>query len=332
MIRTSRRAALAGMVGTAATVVGTGGQVAQAAGMPFGPGPRSGLPWNSGASLSSVNAVAAYRNRLCDTVTLWCKYNTWDDILSFNDGVKSAKSKPERISIAISPLPRTLSAVTTPGVWALAASGAFDFYYAEWSRRLQATGRTDYIVRVGWECNHTFPWFAGADPANYILTHRRIVDFIRLYNPTVTIEWCNTKKGKQSGSVLSLYPGNDWVDIVGVDYYDVSPPLNDQATWDKQYMRLYQGGPWGIGAWLEFAKANGKLFACAEWGIRVGMTPANIDNPFYIRKMFEFFSANASYIAYENYFNQKPEHQVAPATVNPLAAAEYLRLWGRPLV
>ena len=161
----------------------------------------------------------------------------------------------------------------------MAASGAFDFYYAEWSRRLQATGRTDYIVRIGWECNHTFPWFAGADPANYILTHRRIVDFIRLYNPTVTIEWCNTKKGKQAGSVLNLYPGNDWVDIIGVDYYDVSPPLNDQATWDKQYMRLYQGGPWGIGAWLEFAKANGKLFACAEWGIRVGMTPAQQRQP-----------------------------------------------------
>ena len=83
---------------------------------------------------------------------------------------------------------------------------------------------------------------------------------------------------------------------------------------------------------VQFAKDNGKLFSCAEWGIRVGATPANVDNPFYIRKMFEFFSANASYIAYENYFNQKAEHQLTPADVNPLASAEYLRLWGRPLI
>lgn len=320
------------MTGAAAVAAGTGARPAQAAGAPFGPGPRSGLPWHSGSGLSSVNTLAAYRNRLCDTVTLWCKFDSWDTILNFNGGIKSVKSKPERISIAIAPLPKTLHAVTTPGVWALAASGAFDYYYAEWARRLQATGRTDVIVRVGWEINRKFPWFAGADPANYILTHRRIVYYLRLYNPTVSIEWCNVKKGNQTGSVLDLYPGNDWVDIIGVDYYDVGPPLNDETIWNAQYMRLYKGGPWGIGAWLQFAKANGKPLACAEWGIRVGATPANIDNAFYIRKMFEFFSANASYIAYENYFNQKAEHQLTPANVNPLASAEYLRLWGRPLI
>ncbi len=327
----SRREVLTGLAGVAA-VAGAGSTPARAAGLPFGLGPRSGLPWHSGASLSSVNAIAAYRNRLCDTLTMWCRFDTWDTIIDFSKGFKSAKLKPERISCAIAPLPKICSAVITPGMWSLAASGAFDFYYEEWARRLAATGRTDVIVRVGWESNRKFPWFAGADPYNYILTHRRIVTYLRTYNPTVTIEWCNVKKGNQAGSVLDLYPGDEYVDIVGVDYYDVGPALNTQAIWDTQYMRLYNGGPWGIGAWLEFAKSRGKLFACAEWGIRVGATPLNVDNAFYIEKMFEFFSNNAAYIAYENYFNQKAEHQIAPPDVNPMAAAAYLSLWGRPLV
>ena len=48
--------------------------------------------------------------------------------------------------------------------------------------------------------------------------------------------------------------------------------------------------------------------------------------------MFEFFSANAQYIAYENYFNQKTKHQIAPPDINPAAAAEYLKWWGAPAV
>jgi hypothetical protein len=53
--------------------------------------------------------------------------------------------------------------------------------------------------------------------------------------------------------------------------------------------------------------------ACSEWGIKVGSSNGQSkDNPFYIKKMYEFFKANASFIAYENYFNQKIIHQVAP--------------------
>ena len=112
----SRREVLTGLAGVAA-VAGAGSTPARAAGLPFGLGPRSGLPWHSGASLSSVNAIAAYRNRLCDTLTMWCRFDTWDTIIDFSKGFKSAKLKPERISCAIAPLPKICSAVITPGMW-----------------------------------------------------------------------------------------------------------------------------------------------------------------------------------------------------------------------
>jgi beta-mannanase len=158
---------------------------------------------------------------------------------------------------------------------------------------------------------------------------KRIADILRKHNPSVATEWCNIKRGAQSGSILDSYPGDDAVDIVGVNYYDNLSALNDEATWKKQYNATIKGGPWGIGAWLDFAKSRGKRFACSEWGISVGTSPGTKDNPFYIEKMFEFFRANASSIAYEHYFNQKPRHQLTPGNVNPLSSARYKQLWGR---
>jgi hypothetical protein len=63
--------------------------------------------------------------------------------------------------------------------------------------------------------------------------------------------------------------------------------------------------------------------------VSVGASADSKDNPFYIRKMFEFFSRNATHIAYENYFNHKgAQHAITPSKYNPKASAEYKRLWG----
>jgi hypothetical protein len=240
-------------------------------------------------------------------------------------------------------LPETHSAVTTPGIWARAASGELDSWYDLWAKTLASEMKIragkglnpNVIVRVGWEHSDDRPWFSGPDPENFVKTFRKIVDMIREYNgknnglTTVAIDWRNLKRGQQVDSILDHYPGSAYVDIISVDYYDCWPALNDDTIWNTQYLRTFRGGPWGIGKWLEFTKSEGKLFACPEWAIKVGSSKGlSKDIPYYIRKMYEFFKTNAQYIAYENYFNQKPIHQFAPPDLNPLAANEYLKWWG----
>lgn len=326
----SRRDLLVGLAGTSVAVAGgLGTKAAQAAGpAAFGGGLMSGLPWHSGCSLGGISAFETYRTRRADTCTIWCQRNTWNDVISFKGGFSTAKKLPGRISLAIAPLPNTHSALVYPGNWKLAAKGSFDVYYNQFAQKLAASGVTNAIVRIGWETNRGFPWYGGVDPQGFKDTFKRIADILRRYNPTVSTEWCNVKKGSQKGSVLTMYPGDDAVDIIGVDYYDGWPALNTAAIWDQQYKATYAGGPWGIGAWLDFAKSRGKKLACAEWGISVGEAPGTIDNPFYIQKMYEFFSRNSAYIAYENYFNQKTRHQITPGDANPKASAAYKLLWG----
>jgi hypothetical protein len=117
-----------------------------------------------------------------------------------------------------------------PANWRLASGGSFDGYYTQFAQRLAASGKTNVVVRIGWEINNrTRPWFGGTDPGAFKATWRRIAAILRRHNPTVATEWSNIKKGAQSGSILDLYPGDDVVDIVGVNYYDAWPALNTQA-------------------------------------------------------------------------------------------------------
>jgi hypothetical protein len=325
----SRRTFLTVLAGASVTVAaGSAARPAAAAGKGFGAGRLSGLPWHSGCSLSGISAFEAYRGRACDSYTMWNLHKTWSEIPSFRGGWPTLHKLPGRLSIGLAPFPDTHSAVQNPGLWDNAARGAYDSVYTLFAQKLAASGRTDVIVRIGWEHNHTYPWYSGGNPKAYKTAFRRIVDILRRYNPTVLIDWTSIKRGDKS-PVAESYPGDDWVDIIGIDFYDGYPALNDQAIWDKQYNATANGSPWGLGSWLAFAKSRGKKLSLPEWGISVGVSPGSKDNPFYIQKMWEFFKANASSIAYENYFNQKPRHQLTPGNLNPLASAKYKELWGR---
>ena len=137
------------------------------AGAAFGRGALSGLPWHSGCGITGLAGFEAYRGRRADTCTIWCPRDTWDDIVSFKGGFQSAKKMSARLSMAIAPLPNTHNAVTNPGNWKLAALGSFDGYYTLFSQKLAASGRTNVIVRIGWETNRKFPWYAGTDPQGF---------------------------------------------------------------------------------------------------------------------------------------------------------------------
>ncbi len=320
----SRRSFLAGLAGASVAAVGGLDMIpaAEAA-----EGSLSGLRWPSGCGAQDWAAFEKYRSRRADTITCWGGRRTWSAVVQMPGGFRSV-SRSARISLGLALLPDTHSAVRNPGNWKLAAKGSFDGYYTQFARNLAATGRKNTIVRLGWETNRKFPWYGGADPQGFKDTFKRVADIIRRHNPGVQTEWCNVKKGNQKGSVLTLYPGDDAVDIISCDYYDGWPALNTEAIWSQQYNATHHGGPWGIGAWLAFARSRGKKFACPEWGISIGNGPGTRDNPVYIAKMHEFFSRNASYIAYENYFNQKSKHQLTPTHVNPKSSAVYRKLWG----
>ena len=86
-------------------------------------------------------------------------------------------------------------------------------------------------------------------------------------------------------TALDLYPGDDVVDVIGAHYYDSGPEKNTQALWDEYY-RTFNGGPWGIGTWLAFAREHGKRLGMAEWGVWDQGQGARADDPVYMDNMY----------------------------------------------
>jgi hypothetical protein len=288
-----------------------------------GPAPAgsyaSGLPWSSGA-VGDESGFAAWRGRPLDNTTTWPDRGSWYEI-SHPDlhGAVSAKPAGVMLSLGLAMLPDPPAGAS----FAECATGAYDRHYRTYGSELVRLGRADSVVRLGWEANGDwYPWSIGSDVADYRACFRRQVAAIRSTDPLVRIDWNMNKDSHMPVSVAEAYPGDDVVDIIGVDFYDMWPAYPDWLRWSLDYRRTQRGGPRGLGAWLAFARAHGKPLSVPEWGTTPTASGGG-DHPAYVRAMRDFFHANAADIAYETYFNIGPGFQLWPSPVYPRSAAAY---------
>jgi hypothetical protein len=100
--------------------------------------------------------------------------------------------------------------------------------------------------------------------------------------------WSPNRDSKYGLDVRRAWPGKQYADVIGVDYYDYAvSKTGTEADWTAEYNRTQNGGgPVGIGAWQAFAKAEGVPLSLPEWGEQFG------DNLFFLQKMVPFFNAN----------------------------------------
>jgi len=187
-------------------------------------------------------------------------------------------------------------------------------------------------------------WYAWSVNSGNLAAYKqawiRFVNIARTAYPEAKIVFSPTIGSHSDVSAANMWPGDAYVDVVGVDAYDMWPSYTSQAIWDNQYMALDStGSPAGVGSWLAFARAHGKPMSVPEWGIDWQADDGGVpqDNPLYIAKMHQFFADNAGtgagQILYECYFNVPQDadttHMIYPVGVNPNASAMYRSLiWG----
>ncbi len=78
-------------------------------------------------------------------------------------------------------------------------------------------------------------------------------------------------RGRDAIPWTECYPGDDYVDVIGMDSYDQPPGV----SFTEQIKE-----PYGLQAQVDFAQAHGKPVSYPEWGLF-----RNGDNPDYIRQM-----------------------------------------------
>lgn len=151
-----------------------------------------------------------------------------------------------------------------------AAQGTYSDKYVEAARTIaQGTPGTDQIyIRTGWEFNATWsPHSSSAmgQPDQYVGAYRDFVESFRSVSDRFVFEW-TPNIGDQGMNPELAYPGDDYVDIIGMDFYwdskqswSITDPVQ---AWD-----FFVNQPYGL-QWLEdFATAHGKPTAYSEWGI-----------------------------------------------------------------
>jgi hypothetical protein len=171
--------------------------------------------------------------------------------------------------------------------------GAQGYYWSDdraLARNLVASGMSHAIIRLGHEGNGTW----GND--NIGTTPQQWSQWKQFWRSTVfamrsvpgahfTFNWC-ISNGFRPIPFADYYPGNDVVNSIGVDVYDLGVPSGTApgyARWQYQYDR-----PGGLAAIAAFAKRNHKPLAIPEWGLEPTAIGGGGDNPAFVRGIAAF--------------------------------------------
>ncbi|WP_425343321.1 glycoside hydrolase family 26 protein [Pseudofrankia saprophytica] len=292
-------------------------------------GKLSGLPWMSGVhpanEMQPYLDFGSWRGRQVDLAHVFTvREQGWDPIVEPSWPVNDFANFPGKLVISQPLYPEGV------GNNAECATGAYNDQWKRFGTFLVNHNRGDSIVRIGWEFNGDFMyWHVDADPTNWVKCFQNVATAIRSTDPNIKIDWtfnAHNSPVPNGGTPWPAYPGDEYVDYIGIDPYDMFPPSPDEATFDRQC-----NDPNGLCYAAKMARDHGKKLSVGEWGVTSCSGNPGGDNPLYIKKMWETFVANKDVMGYESYYDDPMPGNVCSTILNggqnPNSAAEYKKLW-----
>jgi hypothetical protein len=249
---------------------------------------------NSGWSSQPINGMSAYTD-------IGDGY--------FTGTAQQWSPKPEAITMTVQ--------YGTPGTnsinMAEAASGAYNSTWLSWleadAAQAAANGTPVTVVRIWqeingdwkpWSVNETGATVDGTAPgaawpaATIIAAWNNMAAQVHTAFPNALIEWNLNVGGGWSGAPgngtgFDLYPGNQYVNIIGLDAYEES------TSWAN----TVSGPGVNLNNLVAFATANGKEVAISE-------TATSNDDGSYLTSMTNYFDALGKEAAYISYYDEGP--------------------------
>lgn len=261
---------------------------------------RTRIGTYGGAGCDGVPRVAAFETwlgRPLDIVVDFCESRRgWEQVLSSAQWIARCWA-PTRYALTLSVpmLPREGDATLARG-----AAGEYDRHYRRLAESLVEAAQSRTVIRLGWEFNADwYRWSAKRDPAAFTACWRRAVAAMRgVPGARFRFDWC---PNIGSAPAAPAWPGDDVVDIVGLDAYNQSWPRFEDA--ERRWQHLMDH-PTGLRWHREFAEAHGKPRSFPEWG--TGTRPdghGGGDDPLFVRNMLAWMREGGpvDYMCYWNY-------------------------------
>lgn len=265
-----------------------------------------------------LRAFSSWLGRQPDFVLDFFADDSWDSMLGdANWTIKCWARAQMKVVFSVPMLPRN------DGTLAEGAVGRFDDHFRKLAQLLVAGGYGKSVIRLGWEFNgNWYPWAAGKDPASWIRYWRRIVTTMRAVDGAAfRFDWCSAQ-GHQQLPASDVYPGDDYVDIIGRDLYnqswtpDVTTP---QQRWHELLTQSY-----GLNWLHDFAIRHNKPMSLPEWG--TGTRPdghGGGDDAYFITHVMQWISQNnIVYHAYWDYHAKDYDARLSDGS-KPRAAAAF---------
>lgn len=253
-----------------------------------------------GAGCPGRDKVAAFEKwagRKIDRGLDFFSFNSWTDIMNESQWSMGCWKKTG--------LPMTFSVPMLPNdkqsTLAAGAHGDYDHYFQQLGENIVRNGFANAILRLGWEFNGGwYPWAAKKDPDSWVAYWRRIVTVMRAvpgqhfrfdWNPTIA--WQQIPQDK-------VYPGDEYVDIIGMDVYNQT--WDPKATTPELRWKGMVSNSYGLD-WLEkFAAEHHKPISIPEWG--TGTRPdghGGGDDPLFVTNMSRWIKTHN--VVYHNYWD-----------------------------
>ena len=294
------------------------------------------IPSNAYSPASLQSIVTSFDNETNSNVTCLLTYlndaPTWAEWISpwitrsqIGFSAWLAQSPQIRqLVISVDLIPASLQNVNDPLSWEQScAAGDFNSYATQLGANLVAAGMQNSVLRLGTEMN-------GAWEGDYIgnttqeqnlwatCFANEVTGLRQAAGEHFLIDW-NPNACTQNEPYANFYPGNAYVDILGLDLYDVGcDPPDTPISFAQLANETY-----GLTSFEAFAAAHGKPMSFPEWGLA---TSPSGDDPAYIDGIGSTV-ANGDF-AFEAYFDAGAGSSLPLDSRTPLSVVAFQKWFG----
>jgi hypothetical protein len=249
----------------------------------------------------SVSCVSAYLNG----ALTWSQWeNPWIIAEPQKGYTAWVAAEPQRrqLILQVDLIPGSLQDQYDPLAWEKScANGQFDSYAKQLGKNLVSAGLGHSVIRLGAEMN-------GSWESDYVGTTtyeqnmwakcfaQEVTSLRQATGEDFLIDW-NPNSCTENIPYSNFYPGNAYVDILGLDLYDGICTVSSQSTKHITWGQLAHE-PAGLASFEAFAKANKKPMSLPEWGL---LQDPNGDDPAFIDGIGS--TVTRGDFAFESYFD-----------------------------
>jgi len=286
---------------------------------------------NSVSKLTGVtyNCLEAFANPM-QTWALWETPWMFSDVPDGWDAWLAA-NPAHQVVMAMDLIPQSLQDNSDPLSWEQAcANGSYDQYATTLAKNLVSYGAGKIVIRLGAEAN-------GGWEADFVGgTTTEMNDWAKCYDNEVTamravpgahflFVW-NPNACTSNFPLNEWYPGNSYVDIVGIDVYDQDCSTGKtvgEEGWAAFSTNRAGNVPYSadfpsIADIEAFAAAHGKPMSFPEWGVSGTIED---DDAAYVTDMMQMFKSDD--FAFESYFDAGSDGVASLGSAIPNVTAAY---------